>query len=178
MSTFGLANTVPLADFSADPEDQIYKYLGTNWTIVTPTHIDKQNLFLTTNPADMRNIPDPGNRPVWIWVRHFQLDSGRNLFGSTIGTKGLIAHQHIFDVNLLTTRLQYGLAFPDLGQLSREVERLTYQYQEFQIEGIQQFNTFRMLPIEEASATWGEAYAGTYRVTCQITAQYHKYSTV
>ena len=40
-ATFGLAGSTPLADFSVDPEDLIYKYLGTNWSISSPTHITK-----------------------------------------------------------------------------------------------------------------------------------------
>ena len=176
--TFGLAGSSPLADFSVDPEDLIYKYLGTNWSITSPTHITKQELFRTIDPAQMINRPDPGDKSTWLWVRHFQNQSGRDLFGSTIGTHGIIRHNHLFDIHLLSTRLVWGLQFPDLGQMSREIERLIYQYQEGQMEGIQQFNSFTLLPTVEASVDWGEGWAGTYRATCQVLAQYHKISTV
>ena len=126
----------------------------------------------------MINRPDPGDKSQWLWVRHFQMQSGRDLFGSTIGTHGMIRHDHLFDIHLLSNRLIWGLTFPDLGQISREVERLIYQCQEGQIEGIQQFNSLTLLPVIEASVDWGEGWAGTYRATCQVLAQYHKYSTV
>jgi hypothetical protein len=177
-ATFGLASSSPLADFSVDPEDLIYKYLGTNWSITSPTHITKQELFRTTDPAQMLNRPNPGDKSQWLWVRHFQLDSGRDIFGSTMGTKGIIQHNHLFDIHLLSTRLIWGLQFPDLGQMSREIERLIYQYQQGQIEGIQQFTSFRIFPTVEASVDWGESWAGTYRATCQVLAQYQKYSTL
>jgi hypothetical protein len=175
MSTWGLASTTPLQDFEADPEDLIYKYLGTNWSITSPTHINKLSLFQTTTPADMINRPTASNKPVWLWVQHFSLDSGRDLFGSTIGTHGFIQHNHAFQIHLFTTRLSMGLTFPDLGQLIREVERLIYQYQEGQITQIQQFVHFRVFPVVE-STDFGEAWAGTYRVTCEATAQYQKLS--
>lgn len=177
-ATFGLAGTSPLADFSRDPEDLIYQYLGTNWSILSPVHITKASLFRTMDPAEMINRPDPGDKSQWLWVRHFQLDSGRDIFGSTIGTHGMIRHNHIFDIHLLSTRLVWGMQFPDLGLMSREIERLIYEYQEGMIEGIQQFNNFRLLPVVEASVDWGEGWAGTYRATCQVLAQYHKYSTL
>jgi hypothetical protein len=176
--TYGLAGSSPLADFSVDPEDLVYKYLGTNWSITSPTHITKQELFRTTDPAQMINRPDPGDKSQWLWVRHFQMQSGRDLFGSTIGTHGMIRHNHLFDIHLLSNRLVWGLTFPDLGQISREVERLIYQCQEGQIEGIQQFNSFTLLPVVEASVDWGEGWAGTYRATCQVLAIYHKYSSL
>jgi hypothetical protein len=173
--SWGLASTVPLVDFAEDPEDLVYKYLGNNWAVTTPAHINKLSLFQTVTAASMVNRPDPGNRPVWIWVQHFDLDSARNLFGSTVGTHGLVQHNHTFNIHLLTTRLTQGLTFPDLGILSREVERLLYQYTAYQIPGIEQFISFRMLPIMEAT-DMGESFSGTYRVTCQSTAQYHKRS--
>ena len=176
MSTWGLATTAPLSDFPEDPEDLVYRYLGENWTITTPSHLTKLGLFQTETAASMVNRPDPGNRPVWIWVQHFDLDSSRNLFGSTVGTHGLIQHNHTFNIHLMTTRLTQGLTFPDLGIISREVERLIYQYKT-EITGIEQFNSFRMLPIMEAT-DMGESFAGTYRVTCQALAQYHKRSSV
>ena len=73
MSAFGLSNTVPIVDFAQDPEDLIYKYIGTNWSITTPTHINKLALFQTEDPAQMINRPSPGNRPVWLWVAHLDL---------------------------------------------------------------------------------------------------------
>ena len=180
MSTFGLANTVPLTDFIKDPEDLVYTYLGTNWTITEPSHLTKLALFQTEDPTAMLNRPTPGNRPVWLWVSHFDLDSSRDLPGSTIGRTGLIKHNHTFNINLMTTRLTQALTFPDLGILSREVERLLYQYQYNTIPGINHFDHFRMLPIIEATALGGAfySYAGTYIVTCQVTASYHKISTV
>lgn len=176
MSTWGLASTTPLADFAEDPEDLIYKYLGTNWSITTPAHINKLSLFQTVTPADMANRPNP-SRAMWIWVQHFDLDTSRNLAGSTIGHHGFIQHNHTFQIHLFSTRLTQGLTFPDLGQLLREVERLIYQYQEGQITQIQQFVSFRVFPVVEA-VDWGESWAGTYRVTCNAMAQYQKYSTL
>ena len=175
--SWGLANTIPLQDFAEDPEDLIYRYLGANWSITTPAHLNKMGIFLTTVTNDMVNRPNPGNRPIWLWVSHWDLDSGRNLFGSTIGTRGLIQHNHTFNIHLFSTRLMQGLIFPDLGIIAREIERLLYQYQEGQITQIQHFSSFRMLPIMEAS-DMGESFAGMYRVTCQTTAQYQKHSTL
>ena len=175
MSTWGLASTAPLVDFAEDPEDLVYKYLGANWSITTPTHLNKLSLFQTETTASMVNRPEPGNRPIWIWVQHYDLNSERSLFGSTIGKHGLVQHNHTFNIHLLSRRLTQGLTFPDLGIISRELERLLYQYTAFQIIGIDQFISFRMLPIMEAT-DMGEAYTGTYRVTCQSTAQYHKRS--
>jgi hypothetical protein len=175
MSTWGLANTTPLIDFQDDPEDLIYRYLGGNWAITEPTHINKQSLFLTTDPAQMLNRPNPGNQPMWLWVQHFDLDSARNQFNSTVGRNGLIGHFHTFSIHIFTRRLSQGLTFPDLGIIARELERLIYQYTN-QINGIQQFNTFRMLPMVESS-DMGEAFTGMYRVTCQTQAKYEKLST-
>ena len=152
MSTFGLASTVPLVDFQEDPEDLIYKYLGANWSITTPSHLTKLALFQIEDPAQMINRPAPGNRPIWLWVQHFDLDSSRDLPGSSIGRTGMIKHNHTFNINLMSTRLTQGLQFPDLGILSREVERLLYQYQHNEIQGINHFDHFRMLPIVEAVA--------------------------
>ena len=67
MSTWGLASTAPLVDFAEDPEDLVYKYLGANWAITTPSHLTKLALFQTETPASMVNRPEPGNRPIWIW---------------------------------------------------------------------------------------------------------------
>ena len=80
----------------------------------------------------------------------------------------------------MTTRLTQGLTFPDLGILSREVERILYIYTQHTIPGIHHFDHFRMLPIVEAAALGGAwyAFAGTYLVSCQITAHYHKISTI
>jgi hypothetical protein len=180
MSTFGLANTVPLVDFAQDPEDLVYKYIGANWTITTPSHINKLALFQTEDSAEMINRPSPGNRPVWLWVQHFDLDSARSLPGSSVGRTGMIKHNHTFNINLMSTRLTQGLTFPDLGILSREIERILYTYEQYTIQGIQQFDHFRMLPIVEAAALGGVWYSfpGTYLVACQITAAYHKLSTV
>lgn len=180
MSTFGLASTVPLVDFQQDPEDLIYRYLGANWSITTPSHLTKLALFQIEDPAQMINRPAPGNRPIWLWVQHFDLDSSRDLPGSSIGRTGMIKHNHTFNINLMSTRLTQGLTFPDLGILSREVERLVYQYQHNEIQGINHFDHFRMLPIVEAAALGGIWYSfpGTYLVACQITASYHKVSTV
>lgn len=175
MSTWGLSGTTPLVDFDTDPEDLIYKYIGTNWSLTTPTHINKTGLFQTTDPAQMVNRPSPGNRPVWLWVRHFDLDSARSNINSSLGSNGLIGHFHTFNIELFTQRLTQGLTFPDLGQIAREVERLLYQYRTG-INGIQQFNTFRMMPMVESS-DMGEAWAGMYRVTCQTQAKYEKVST-
>ena len=150
MSTFGLASTVPLVDFQEDPEDLIYKYLGANWSITSPSHLTKLALFQIEDPAQMINRPAPGNRPIWLWVAHFDLDSSRDLPGSSIGRTGMIKHNHTFNINLMSTRLTQGLTFPDLGILSREVERLVYQYQHNEIQGINHFDHFRMLPIVEA----------------------------
>ena len=180
MSTWGLASTVPLVDFAQDPEDLIYNYIGANWSITTPTHINKLALFQTEDPVEMINRPQPGNRPIWLWLQHFDLDSSRDLPGSSIGRTGLIKHNHTFNINLMTTRLTQGLTFPDLGILSREVERLLYTYQHNEIPGINHFDHFRMLPIVEAAALGGIWYSfpGAYIVACQITAAYHKVSTV
>ena len=159
MSTWGLANTVPLVDFAKDPEDLIYKYLGTNWTITTPSHLTKLALFQTEDPAQMLNRPSPGNRPVWLWCQHFGPRFQSGLPGSSIGRTGMIKHNHTFNINLMTTRLTQGLTFPDLGILSREVERLMYTYQQYEIPGIHQFDHFRMLPIVEATALGGVWYS-------------------
>jgi hypothetical protein len=180
MSTWGLSNTVPLTDFQKDPEDLIYTYLGTNWTITTPSHLTKLALFQTEDPAAMLNRPSPGNRPVWLWLQHMDLDSSRDLPGSSIGRTGMIKHNHTFNINLMTSRVTQGLTFPDLGILSREVERLLYTYVQHTIPGIHDFDHFRMLPIIEATALGGAWYsfAGTYIVACQIIAHYHKVTTV
>lgn len=176
MSTWGLAGTVPLADFEQDPEDLIYKYIGANWSITSPVHLTKQAIFLTTLSADMQNRPNV-NHPIWIWVQHFDLDSGRILTGGTMGTRGLVQHNHTFNIHIFTRRFVQGLLFPDLGLIMREVERLIYQYQEGQIQYIQQFVSFRILPITEAS-DWGDSWTGIYRATCTATAQYQKRSTL
>lgn len=177
MSTWGLVNATPLADFPADPEDLIYKYIGTNWTLTTPAHISKSALFQTEDPAQMQNRPQPGNKPVWIWVQHTSLDSARSQLNSSIGRNGLIGHLHVFSIHIFTSRLTQGLIFPELGIMSREVERLIYQYIDGQIPGIQQFNTFVMLPMTESS-DMGETFNGMYRVTCQTQAKYEKVSTL
>lgn len=174
--TWGLVGTSPFADFSEDLEDLIYRYIGTNWSITTPSHLTKQELFQTTNPAQMINRPDPGNKPVWLWVSQFELETGRELLGSTIGKHGQIPHLHTFNLNLMSMRLRQGLTFPDMGLLSRELERLMYSYNNGDITGIDHFDHFQMLQMVEASTLgpgW-ESYSGTFIATCRITAHYWK----
>lgn len=176
MSSWGLAGTSPLQDFAEDPEDLIYKYLGGNWSITNPSHLTKAAIFLTTTVGDMQNRPNV-NHPIWIWVQHFSLLSNRTLLGGTIGTQGLIQHNHNFNIHIFTRRFVQGLLFPDLGILLREVERLIYQYQEGQMQGIQQFVGFEVTPITEAT-DWGDSWTGIYRATCVATAQYQKRSSL
>ena len=175
MATFGVVGTSPFADFQFDLEDTIYKYVGDNWSITTPSHLTKAALFLTTDPAQMENRPDPGNKPVWIWVKHFGLDTGRELVGSTIGQLGHIPHYHTFYIHLMTTRLTYGMLSPDMGIMSRELERIFYLYDPFTIPGIDHFDHFAQDEMVEAVAVPGfEAYAGMYLARCRITAHYYK----
>ena len=120
MSTWGLASTTPLVDFAEDPEDLVYKYLGANWAITTPSHLTKLALFQTETPASMVNRPEPGNRPIWIWCQHYDLNSERSLFGSTIGKHGLVQHNHTFNIHLLSRRLTQD---PDISRPGHTFQR-------------------------------------------------------
>lgn len=175
-ATWGVVGTSPFQDYDVDLEDLVYKYIGTNWSITTPSHLNKETIFMTTDPAQMKNRPDPGNKQTWLWVAQFDLDTGRELPGSTIGKHGHIPHFHTLNLNLMSMRLSQGLLFPDMGIMARELERLMYQYNKGDILGIDHFDHFKMLQMVEASTLgpgW-ESYAGTFIATCRITAHYWK----
>jgi hypothetical protein len=176
--TFGLSGTTPFADYNpAGIADLIYKYFGQNWSITTPATIDKMAIFLSTNPAQMVNRPNPGNRSLWLWVQHAILDSGRTIPGSTFGRRGDIMHNHVFNVHLMMWRAPQGMTFPELDIMSGEIERLVYQFHLAPIPGIERLDRFMLMGTEEAT-TLGEAFSGMYKQTCQVTANYWKTSTV
>jgi hypothetical protein len=175
MSTWGVVDTSPFQDI-ADYEDLIYKYLGTNWSITSPTHLNKLTLFQTTDPAQMINRPDPGNKQSWLWVGSGRLDTGYELPGALLGKHGHIPHFHTFIFNIMTTRLVYGLTFPDLGIIGREIERLIYQYDKNTIPGIDHFDRFTGESPIEATLLGPQflAYAGTFIQQYSATAHYWK----
>src|SRR5262245_2238212 len=173
--TWGVVDTSPFAD-PGDYEDLIYQYMGDNWSITSPSHLDKVTLFQTTNPSQMINRPDPGNKQTWFWVSSGTLETGRELPGSLIGKHGHIPHFHTFIFNIMTTRLVYGLTFPDLGIITREIERLVYQYDKNMITGIDHFDRFMSSAPLEATLVGPQfvAYAGTYIQQCSAIAHYFK----
>jgi hypothetical protein len=72
------------------------------------------------------------------------------------------------------------MTFPELTQMSNEVERILYQYplsNPEEIPGVRHFDNWITEPIEEASFL-GEGFRGWYQIRGQIDALYQKHSTI
>jgi hypothetical protein len=175
--TFGVSGTLPFADYSpTQVADLLYKYFGTNWSITTPATINKAAVFLTTDPAQMKNRPDPGSRSLWLWVQHNLLDSGKDILGSGLGYTGNIPVRHTFNIHFMMSRLPQGMTFPELDLMAGEIMRLTFQYHLAPIQGITSLSHFTLMQGEEAT-TLGQAYSGMYKMSAIIMAVYEKLST-
>lgn len=183
-ATFGIIGTDPFTDLTNDDyEDLIYRYIGNNWAITTPTELNKVSMFRTATQADMINEPFRGLRPYWIWVQHIRTVASRSRgapAASTLGRAGHIGHQSTFAIHLFAFRMKSTLTFPELGQISREVARILWQYpvgSQFPIPGILHFDNFNMENIREVD-NMGDAFAGVYEIITTWDAFYHKMSTI
>ena len=168
-------------DFTVnDLEDLIYRDLGNRWSLTTPTFNDdltKVKLFTTTVQADMINEARP-NRPVWIWVQHRRTSAARTTQtpqGSFMGQKGYILHQSTFSIHCYLRRLTArALTFPELGQISREIEKLLFEYVHSpSIPGIQYFDNWTMENRGEVTNE-GDLGGRLYHLECGIDAIYWK----
>jgi len=175
--TFGVSGTSPFADYSPTQiADLIYKYIGTNWSITSPATINKQAIFLTTDPALMKNRPEPGNNSLWLWVQHEFLNSGKDMPKSGLGGTGNIPVIHTLNIHFMMNRTPQGMTFPELDLMAGEVMRLTFQYHLAPIQGILGMSHFILMRAEEAT-TLGASYSGMYKMTAQINVNYEKIST-
>lgn len=180
-ATFGLVGTNPFTDFTSDDlEDLIYKHIGDNWSLTTPSDLTKAVVFNTTTKADMINRPFPFKQNYWLWVQFDRETASRTDRGSTLSRTGYILHYSRFLIKLYGRRLtKPSLTFPELGQMQREVARILWQYPlvENDIPGVQHFDNWEARNVDETNELGG-SMGGTYRKTCAIDAIYWKASTI